>query len=279
MTVHLQFNLQLCGAWDLSLWAEDMDSGEGDSMILADEMDFRSHNSSPVRRRAQQRLNRVRGALNRSCSVPDSNNPPSLSPPTHGDISVPISDLTEIGADEHLSCNSVWSNKFQRLNRGRSCESYPRSSSEDYVNSVLENQMSQENNDPAETLCAAETNIQECHESDSKDCIQDLISSCTSCQDPERKQDSSEDQSSLNHSLYIPNNHMTKSMLCLNEESQDEVSRCQTAVTSTEWFCGCISDFIEVLSLNKSAGELAFASKSSCERERLKHEKAFVVRV
>lgn len=224
-----------------------MDSSEGDGLILADEMDFRSHNSSPVRRRAQQRMNRVRGALNRSCSVPDSNNPPSLSPPTHGDISVPVSDLTEIGADEQLSYNSVWSNKFQRLNRGRSCESYSHSSPEDYMNSTVDNKTSQVNKDAAETLCGAETNIQECHESDSKDCIQDL--SCTSCQDLE--QDSPADQSTLNHSLYIPNNHMTKSMLCLNEESQDEVSQCQTAVTSTEWL------FIKVMSLYKSTGELA----------------------
>lgn len=236
-------NLQICGAWDSSLWAEDMDSSEGDGLILADEIDFRSHNSSPVRRRAQQRMNRVRGALNRSCSVPDSNNPPSLSPPTHGDISVPVSDLTEIGADEQLSYNSVWSNKFQRLDRGRSCESYPHSSPEDYTNSKMDNSTLQINKD------AAETNIQECHESDSKDCIQE--SSCTSHQDLDLDQDSFVDQSLLNHSLCIPNNHMTKSMLCLNEESQDEVSQCQTAVTSTEWL------FIKVMSLYKSTGELA----------------------
>ncbi|XP_023281710.1 protein very KIND [Seriola lalandi dorsalis] len=209
---------QVCAGWDSSLWAEDMDNSEGDGMILADEMDCRSHNSSPVRRRAQQRLNRVRGALNRSCSVPDSNNPPCLSPPPHGDISIPVSDLTEIGADEHSSCKSMWSNRLQRLNRGRSCESYPHSSTEDYVNSVVDNQMSQENKDAAETLCSGETESQECHESESE-CIQDLASSC---QDLEMDQDSSGDQRSSNNSLYIPNNHMTKSMLCLNEESQDE---------------------------------------------------------
>uniref|UniRef100_A0A7N6A0M2 Kinase non-catalytic C-lobe domain containing 1 n=2 Tax=Anabas testudineus TaxID=64144 RepID=A0A7N6A0M2_ANATE len=221
-----------------------MDGSEGDGMILADEMDFRSHNSSPVRRRAQQRLNRVRGALNRSCSVPDSNNPPSLSPPTHGDISVPVSDLTEIGADEHLSYNSMWSNKFQRLNRGRSCESYPHSSPEDYMNSVVDNQTSQEHKEAAETLCSGDTNIQECRESDSKQCIQDL--SYTSCEHPEREQDSPADQSSLNHSFYIPNNHMTKSMLCLNEESQDEwislrelLTRCGRRLTINELWALC----------------------------------------
>nr|XP_020457199.1 protein very KIND [Monopterus albus] len=211
---------QVCRGWDSSLWAEDMDSSEDDGIIFADEMDLRSHNSSPVRRRAQQRLNRVRGALNRSCSIPDSNNPPCLSPPAHGNISIPVSDLTEIGADEHWSCKPVWRNRFHRFNRGRSCESCPHSSTEDYVDSVVDNQMSQENRD--ETLCSGETKIQECHESDSNDCIQVLASTCTSCQDLEKEQDSSGDQSPLSHNLYIPNNHMTKSMLCLNEESQDE---------------------------------------------------------
>ncbi|KAK5936096.1 hypothetical protein CgunFtcFv8_027616 [Champsocephalus gunnari] len=96
--------------------------GDGDCATLADELDCRSQKSSPVRRRVHQRLNRGRGALNRSCSVPDSNNPPCLSPPTHGDISVPVSDLTEIGTDEHSSCESMWSNRVSRLDRGMSCE-------------------------------------------------------------------------------------------------------------------------------------------------------------
>ncbi|XP_039995822.1 kinase non-catalytic C-lobe domain-containing protein 1 isoform X2 [Xiphias gladius] len=237
---------QVCGGWDFFFWAEDMDSNEGDGMILADEMDCRSHNSSPVRRSAQQRQNRVRGALNRSCSVPDSNNPPCPPPPTHGDINIPVSDLTEIGADEHLSCKSVWSNRLQRLNRGKSCESYPHGSIEGYVDSVVDNQVSEENKDAAETLCSGETNSQECHDSESKDCIQDLASSCTSCQDLEMEQDSSRDQSPLNHSLYSPDNYMTKSMLCLNEEFQDEwislrelLTRCGRRLTVNELWALC----------------------------------------
>ncbi|XP_049456511.1 kinase non-catalytic C-lobe domain-containing protein 1 isoform X1 [Epinephelus fuscoguttatus] len=234
---------QVCGGWDSSLWAEDMESGEGDGMILADELDCRSHNSSPVRRRAQQRLNRVRGALNRSCSVPDSNNPPCFTPQTHGDISVPVSDLTEIGADEHLSCTSVWSNRLQRLNRGKSCESYPHSSTEDCVNSVVDSQMSRGNEDAAETLCCGGTQIQGCQECESKDCTQDSASSCASCQELDMEQ---EDQSTLIPSLYIPNNYMTKSMLCLNEESQDEwislrelLTRCGRRLTVNELWALC----------------------------------------
>ncbi|XP_029305616.1 kinase non-catalytic C-lobe domain-containing protein 1 [Cottoperca gobio] len=223
-----------------------MDGGEGDGMTLADELDCRSHNSSPVRRRAQQKLNRVRGALNRSCSVPDSNNPPCLSPPTHGDISVPVSDLSEIGADEHLSCKSVWSNRLPRFNRGRSCESYLHA--EDCGNSVVDIQMSRGNEDAAETLCSGETKTQGCYECDSKDCTQDSASSSTSCQELEMEQDSSEDPSSMNHSLYIPNNYMTKSMLCLNEESQDEwislrelLTRCGRKLTVNELWALCYS--------------------------------------
>ncbi|XP_039478089.1 kinase non-catalytic C-lobe domain-containing protein 1 isoform X2 [Oreochromis aureus] len=235
---------QLCGGWDSSLWAEDMEGSERDSLILTDEMDCRSHNSSPVRRRAQQRLNRVRGALNRSCSVPDSNNPPCFSPPSHGDISIPVSDLTEIGADEHLSCKSMWSNRLQRFSRGKSCETYPHCNSEDC------GEMSRETDDAAET---EHTNIQECHESQCEECAQDFLqdfvqevqdsSSCTSLN---MEQDSSEDQTSLNHSLYIPNNYMTKSMLCLNEESQDEwislrelLARCGRRLTVNELWALC----------------------------------------
>ncbi|XP_045926016.1 kinase non-catalytic C-lobe domain-containing protein 1 isoform X1 [Micropterus dolomieu] len=237
---------QVCGGWDSSLWAEDMDDSEGDGMNFADDLDCRSHNSSPVRRRAQQRLNRVRGALNRSCSVPDSNNPRCLSPPTHGDISIPVSDLTEIGVDEHLSCKSVWSNRLQKLNRGKSCESYPHSSAEDCVNSVVDNQMSQGNENAAEILCSGETKIRGCHECVFHSCTQDSASLCTSCQELEMEQDSSGDLSSLNHRLYIPNNHMTKSMLCLNEESQDEwislrelLTRCGRRLTVNELWTLC----------------------------------------
>ncbi|XP_071766580.2 kinase non-catalytic C-lobe domain-containing protein 1 [Centroberyx gerrardi] len=236
---------QVCGGWDSSLWAEDMDSGEGDGLILTEELDCRSQNSSPVRRRAQQRLGRVRGALNRSCSVPDSNNPPCLSPTPHGDISIPVSDLTEIGADEHLGCKSVWSNRLKRLNRGMSCEAYEHRT-EDCVNSAVDSQAPQGNEDAAESLCSGETKIQMCHESEAPDCTQESASSCTSYRDPEVEQDSSGEQSSLNNSLYILNNHMTKSMLCLNEESQDEwislrelLTRCERRLAVNELWALC----------------------------------------
>lgn len=187
--------LQVCRGWDLSLWAEDLQSDDGDIIIRADDFDCRSYNSSPVNR-PQQRLNRVRGALNRSCSVPDSNNPPCFLPPTHGNISVPVSNLTEIGAEAPL-----WGDRHHRLNQ--SCESYPHSSTED-------NQM-----EKSEIFsCAEECEVQ------GNWTLQDSTCLNVSCQ--EAKQGSP-----IHRSLNIPNNHMTKSMLCLNEESQDEVRLCK----------------------------------------------------
>ncbi|KAM8851731.1 kinase non-catalytic C-lobe domain-containing protein 1 [Synchiropus picturatus] len=201
---HCLSRQQVCAGWDSTLWAEDLDSTSGRSGIMSDALDCRSFNNSPVRRRVQQK---PKGALNRSCSVPDSNNPPCPSPPTPGDISIPVSDLTEIGTDEHSSCASMWSSRLQRLERGLSCDP-------DYLsNSTSDTQTSQENLDATESACQEDTSFQ----ADLKISNQDLTYSSSSCLDC----DSPVDQRSLNN-LYDSNNFMTKSMLCLNEESQDE---------------------------------------------------------
>ncbi|XP_047207511.1 kinase non-catalytic C-lobe domain-containing protein 1 isoform X4 [Girardinichthys multiradiatus] len=205
---------QVCGTWDSSLWAEDMESDEADTMVLTDEIDCRSYNSSPVKRRSQQKVRGARGALNRSCSVPDSNNPPCVSTSPHGDISIPVSDLTEIGADEHLGSGSVWSNRLQRLNRGKSCESYPHSRTQDQ-------EKASQGNDNLD-CCTEENNYQDSGKTMSRGSIQDFVSSCTSCCKLEIVQNSSEDEGITKPNLSISYNYMTKSMLCLNEESQDE---------------------------------------------------------
>ncbi|XP_016342806.1 protein very KIND [Sinocyclocheilus anshuiensis] len=71
--------------------------------------DSRSQNSSPVHRRSQERRpGRARRALNRSCSVPDSNNPRALSPPSHAPISMMMADLSEITEEES------WSGRLRR---------------------------------------------------------------------------------------------------------------------------------------------------------------------
>lgn len=192
--------VQVCRGWDSSLWAEDVH--EGGVMIQAEDLDCRSHGGSPVRRRAQERQNRARGPLNRSCSVPDSNNPPC--PPPHGDISVPVCDLTEIGAEEPSSCNSPWSSRRDMFNRGQSCDSCPLNNAEGTPPSGL---VSEGNEDTAEAFCSGETKT---------GAPRRFL--------PEAASPKS-DRSPPDHGLYVPNNHMTKSMLCLNEESQDEVSR------------------------------------------------------
>ncbi|KAM4599291.1 kinase non-catalytic C-lobe domain-containing protein 1 isoform 2-T2 [Fundulus diaphanus] len=227
---------QVCEAWDSSLWAEDKESDEADGTILTEEMDCRSYNSSPVKRRSQQRVRGARGALNRSCSVPDSNNPPCFSTPPHGDISIPVSDLTEIGADERSGSKSVWSNRLQRLNRGKSCESYPHCRSQD--------QEKAHGNDNADA-CTDEIYDEDCVKTMSRGSIQDLVS-CASCRDLEMAQNSSKDESITNPNVSISYNYMTKSMLCLNEESQDEwislrelLTHCGQRLTVNELWALC----------------------------------------
>lgn len=188
-----------------------MDSSEGDASVLTDETDCWSHNSSPVRRRAQLRFSRIRGALNRSCSVPDSNNPPCLSTSPPGDISIPVSDLTEIGAEDQ----SVWNNRGQKLDRGKSCESYSYRNTEDCEAASLGHEGVDDRRGDA--------TVQESTEGPSEDQSPDQTSSYTSCQAPEQEQKLSEDRVAPNR-LHVSNNHMTKSMLCLTEGSQDEVS-------------------------------------------------------
>ncbi|XP_068183809.1 kinase non-catalytic C-lobe domain-containing protein 1 isoform X2 [Antennarius striatus] len=218
---------RVCRAWDFSLWLDGMDSSEGRGLTFGDSVDCRSYNSSPVKRRTQQRLNRVRGPLNRSCSVPDSNNPPCFSAPSCGDINIPVSDLSEIGADEDSSCKSEWNKGVQRLNRGVSCESYTCSRNEDSTSSTVDYQRQKGTRDASGT-------------EGSNDVTEDSAAPFASCQTLEIH------QGSLNQNLYIPNNHMTKSMLCLNEESQDEwislrqlLTRCGRRLTVNELWALC----------------------------------------
>uniref|UniRef100_A0A672HH72 KIND domain-containing protein n=1 Tax=Salarias fasciatus TaxID=181472 RepID=A0A672HH72_SALFA len=146
-----------------------------------------------------------------------------------------INYLTEIGTDEHLSCcKTVWSNKLQRLNRGKSCESYPLSIREDC------GKVFQRNEDSAEILCIEERETPESQPEGHYDV------SPPSSHELEMDRDPAGDQGSSNHILYTPNNHMTKSMLCLNEESQDEwislrelLTRCERRLTVNELWALC----------------------------------------
>ncbi|XP_056147440.1 kinase non-catalytic C-lobe domain-containing protein 1 [Lampris incognitus] len=238
---------QLCRGWDPSLWAEELDSIESDAMIPREDLDCRSQSSSPVRLRPQQRSSRVRGALNRSCSVPDSNNPPCLSPIPHGDISIPVSDLTEIGSDEHLDCKHAWNNRLKELNRGKSWELYDYGGTEECMNSVVDSLVSKGNKDAVSSFCSGETETVMCSESSrAQELSQPRGSSCTPIHDRDIECSTASDKGLLNRNIYIRDNHMTKSMLCLKEESQDEwislrelLTRCGRRLTVNELWALC----------------------------------------
>ncbi|XP_055757972.1 kinase non-catalytic C-lobe domain-containing protein 1 isoform X3 [Salvelinus fontinalis] len=204
----------VCGAWDSTLWADGMGDVEDDGCVREEDMfgsqlDSRSQNSSPVHRRAQERAGRVRGVLNRSCSVPDSNNPPAFPPAPHGDISVNVSDLTEIGAEECMGHGSVWSKRGDREKAPYECND-----SEQW-DSARDSETLEGERDSTLPICGGET------DSDSQSGTRDETSSSRPAQDPDVLVDSACNMTSTSN-LYTPNNHMTKSMLCLNEESQDE---------------------------------------------------------
>lgn len=206
----------VCGAWDSTLWADGMGDVEEDGCVIEEDifgsqLDSRSQNSSPVRRRAQERAGRVRGVLNRSCSVPDSNNPPTLPPTPHEDISVNVSDLTEIGAEECMGHGSVWSKRGDRETAPYEC------SDSKQWGSVRDNEMSEGDRHSHMPICGGKT------DSDGQSGTRDDSTLSRPAQDPEVSVDSACNVT-LNSNIYTPNNHMTKSMLCLNEESQDEVS-------------------------------------------------------
>eukprot|EP00063_Salmo_salar_P034824 XP_014009659.1 PREDICTED: protein very KIND-like isoform X4 [Salmo salar] len=204
----------VCGAWDSTLWADGMGDVEENGCVREEDMfgsqlDSRSQNSSPVHRRAQERAGRVRGVLNRSCSVPDSNNPPAFPPAPHGDISVNVSDLTEIGAEECMGHGSVWSKRGDREKAPYQCND-----SEQW-DSARDSETLEGERDSTMPKCGGET------DSDSQSGTRDETSSSRPAQDPDMLVDSACNMT-LTSNLYTPNNHMTKSMLCLNEESQDE---------------------------------------------------------
>uniref|UniRef100_A0A8C7RDI4 Kinase non-catalytic C-lobe domain containing 1 n=1 Tax=Oncorhynchus mykiss TaxID=8022 RepID=A0A8C7RDI4_ONCMY len=204
----------VCGSWDSTLWADGMGDVEEDGCVIEEDvfgsqLDSRSQNSSPVRRRAQERAGRVRGVLNRSCSVPDSNNPPTHPPTPHEDISVNVSDLTEIGAEECMGHGSVWSKRGDRETAPYEC------SDSKQWGSVRDNEMSEGDRHSHMPRCGDKT------DSDGQSGTRDDPTLARPAQDPEVSVDSACNMT-LNSNLYTPNNHMTKSMLCLNEESQDE---------------------------------------------------------
>ncbi|XP_077469732.1 kinase non-catalytic C-lobe domain-containing protein 1 [Stigmatopora argus] len=278
---------QVCVGWDSSLWNEEI--SDRCHPGLAHELDCCSHNKSQLRMRAQQKLNTAKWALNRSCSVPDSNNPPCPTPP-HGNITIPISDLTEIEADQHSCSNSAQSSRSKRVNRGWSCESYPCSSEDDCVSSVSEYSISRRINEEASKPSWHErSHFQERLDHTLKETTQNVASCCkfASHNYVDVEYDTLGAQKSKHHKLYMPKNFMTKSMLFLNEESQHEwiplrelLAHCGLGLTVNELWALCYTclaslqtyiDFPACLSLDTvyigCQGEMLFLTPKNIESQ------------
>ncbi|XP_035256897.1 kinase non-catalytic C-lobe domain-containing protein 1 isoform X2 [Anguilla anguilla] len=166
-------------------------------------LNSRSQDSSPVRR-ALGRAGRTRGALDRSSSVPDSNNPPTP-PPLHVCMNAPLADLTEIGAEES-SVDGVARNGGLH-------------------NGVRD--LAARHHDPDTGVCSASGE----HAGTWQVSPSSLLGHCelgpeVSARDGVTNHKdcpvSQGDEAPRSNGVHRPSNHMTKSMLCLNEETQDE---------------------------------------------------------
>ncbi|XP_073690626.1 kinase non-catalytic C-lobe domain-containing protein 1-like [Garra rufa] len=152
--------------------------------------DSRSQNSSPVHRRSQEkRPGRAKKALNRSCSVPDSNNPPAFCPPTHAPISMMMADLSEITEEE--SAATGWSGRLLR----------PKAKDSDLEDEEL--CLPPEGS----TSCTTEPKAYKTNQTEVVD-----DQSPTASEDGEMHADAE----------LCCSNHVNKTVLCLNEESQSQ---------------------------------------------------------
>ncbi|XP_061084708.1 kinase non-catalytic C-lobe domain-containing protein 1 [Conger conger] len=149
----------------------------------------RSQDSSPVRR-ALPRSGRARGPLDRSSSVPDSNNPPTP-PPLHVNRNPPLADLTEIGAEE--TDGAELHNGLRERDTGAWSAREHAGTWQDSPSSLD----GKRDSGPEEPVPEGVTNHKE-------------------------RPVSQGDEAPRRNGMHRADNHMTKSMLCLNEEFQDE---------------------------------------------------------
>ncbi|XP_065152338.1 kinase non-catalytic C-lobe domain-containing protein 1 isoform X2 [Paramisgurnus dabryanus] len=161
--------------------------------------DSRSQNSSPVHRKSQGRSpGRARKALNRSCSVPDSNNPPAFCPSSYAPISMLVADLADLSeiTEEEDVVNS-WNGKTHRVTiKQISTDSESDSGKEESGVPSL---------DPADR--SPEPEVHKNVQSDNSD-----------------KQTGSQlEEEEICADVELGgSNHMTRSMLCLNVDFQNE---------------------------------------------------------
>lgn len=162
---------------------------------------YPSQNSSPVLKINQEvRWRRSRSALNRSCSIPDSNNPPVFSSPSHTNLSMMVADLSEIGGEESMMLQ--WEDHMLKETHKKSAQDEGSGGTEEVLSHSIESV-----NRINHVSIEADPDY-----ADQSDVVREETPVLSTHVDEEIK-----------NSNLCCSNHMTKSMLCLSEEFQDEV--------------------------------------------------------
>lgn len=184
-----------------------VDGYHGGPMSLRDvNAVYPSQNSFPFLKMNQDvRWRRSRSALNRSCSIPDSNNPPVFSSPSHTNLSMMVADLSEIGGDESMI--RQWEDHVLKESHKTSAQDVDADRTEQVNSHFIESVNRINNSTPTYVSVGA---------------APDYIGQSAVIRD-ETPVFSTYVEEEIKYSSLGCSNHMTKSMLCLNEESQDEV--------------------------------------------------------
>ncbi|MCI4376250.1 hypothetical protein PGIGA_G00186180, partial [Pangasianodon gigas] len=166
---------------------------------------YPSQNSSPVVKMNEEvRWRRSRSALNRSCSIPDSNNPPVFSSPSHTNLSMIVADLSEIGGEESMMMQ--WEDHMLKETHKKSAQDEDSGRTEEVLSHSIESLNRISNGTPTHISIDADPDY-----TGQSEVIREETPVLSTNVDEEIK-----------NSNLCCSNHMTKSMLCLNEESQDE---------------------------------------------------------
>lgn len=187
-----------------------VDGYHGGPISLRDVNSFYpSLNSSPVLKMNQEVRWRSRSALNRSCSIPDSNNPPVFSSPSHTNLSMMVADLSEIGGEESLMMQ--WEDHVLKESQKKSeaQDEVARGTEED-LGHPIESVNRISNGTPTHVSIDADPDYTGQRE---------VVGEETAVLSTHIRKE-------IKNSRVCCSTHMAKSMLCLNEASQDEV-RCR----------------------------------------------------
>ncbi|XP_053477650.1 kinase non-catalytic C-lobe domain-containing protein 1 isoform X2 [Ictalurus furcatus] len=188
-----------------------------------------SQNGSPVLKMNQEvRWRRSRSALNRSCSIPDSNNPPVFSSPSHTNLSMMVADLSEIGGEESMMMQ--WEDRMLKETHKMSAQDEDAGGTEEVLSHSIETVNRISNGTPTHVSIDAAPDY-----TGQSEVVRDEAPVLSTCVEEEIK-----------NSNLCCSNHMAKSMLCLNEESQDEwvslrelLSHCTQPLSVNELWALC----------------------------------------